>query len=110
MPVMRPCIEPHCPNLTLRTRCPLHEQERKRKPSWKTTRQQVLARDGFACRRCGSNEGLQVDHVDEDRTNDSLENLLTLCTNCHARKHGKKAKTGLPRGVHETRLKRMGRQ
>lgn len=38
-PVRRPCIEPRCPNLTERTRCPEHERARQRGRARPTTTQ-----------------------------------------------------------------------
>jgi hypothetical protein len=45
---------------------------------------------GEKCERCGLSEWqgeklpLQVHHIDGDRTNNSLENLMVLCPNCHS--------------------------
>jgi len=39
------------------------------------------------CRNCGTAENLHVHHVDQDRSNNDLDNLLTLCAGCHARHH-----------------------
>lgn len=45
---------------------------------------------GHKCESCGLTEwmgqpiNLQIHHVDGDRTNNSLENLLLLCPNCHS--------------------------
>lgn len=38
---------------------------------------------------CGLNEEccLQVHHIDEDRKNDDVNNLIILCANCHSRIH-----------------------
>jgi 5-methylcytosine-specific restriction endonuclease McrA len=54
-------------------------------------RESVLARDSYQCRRCGRGEcKLQVHHVDADRTNNDLMNLLTLCAACHLALHGRR--------------------
>lgn len=48
-----------------------------------------------ACESCGSTSRLNVHHMDEDRTNNSPENLRTFCVRCHTRwhwEHGKQAK------------------
>jgi len=42
-----------------------------------------------ACAICGATTTLQVHHVDEDRDNNSSENLLTVCAACHQRVHSK---------------------
>ena len=41
-----------------------------------------------SCNRCGTIEKLCVHHKDENRTNNSLENLETVCRRCHALEHG----------------------
>ena len=57
---------------------------------------QVLDRDNFECQKCGLNNeqhiviygcGLCVHHIDKDKTNNVLNNLLTLCRSCHAKVH-----------------------
>ena len=55
-------------------------------------REPALDRDGHKCTRCGSTEKLVVHHKDHDgrgakASNNSLENLETLCRSCHARHH-----------------------
>ena len=49
----------------------------------------VLDRDGWKCQCCGSSENLQVHHLlHRSRLGpDELENLITLCANCHRRQH-----------------------
>lgn len=42
------------------------------------------------CNLCGYKENeaaLVVHHIDEDRSNDDIENLIILCANCHAITH-----------------------
>lgn len=45
---------------------------------------------GRKCEKCGLTEwlgepiNLQVHHIDGDRTNNSLDNLVLLCPNCHS--------------------------
>ena len=53
-------------------------------------RKYALANLKNACNRCGYDKNiniLQAHHVDEDRNNNSLENLEILCPNCHAEEH-----------------------
>ena len=53
-------------------------------------RDQVLKRDGWKCQNCGSSIDLHVHHLVK-RSNlgsDALENLITLCSNCHRQRHG----------------------
>jgi len=51
---------------------------------------QVLERDGWRCRKCGSLENLQIHHKMKRSQlgNDSLDNLVTLCVHCHMAEHG----------------------
>ncbi|MGN7135815.1 HNH endonuclease [Streptomyces pseudogriseolus] len=48
-------------------------------------RPRALARDGFACTRCGARERLEVDHVLPIAQGGTwtLENAQTLCHDCH---------------------------
>jgi 5-methylcytosine-specific restriction enzyme A len=52
-------------------------------------RQQILRRDGWRCQSCGTMSNLEVHHKDfrSHSGADSEENLITLCTECHARVH-----------------------
>jgi 5-methylcytosine-specific restriction endonuclease McrA len=52
-------------------------------------RNQVLRRDGWRCQSCGTMSNLEVHHK-EFRSHagyDSSQNLITLCTICHASMH-----------------------
>lgn len=54
-------------------------------------RQEILRRDGWRCQSCGRQRDLQVHHI-EARShlgNDSEQNLITLCANCHRSVHCK---------------------
>jgi len=54
-------------------------------------RQHVLNRDDYNCQIClcdVSGKGKPcVHHLDKDKTNNSIENLQTLCLSCHAKLH-----------------------
>lgn len=54
------------------------------------TKKIALKRDKYTCQICGytNKEIMQVDHIKERCLGgkDSLENLQTLCPNCHAKK------------------------
>jgi 5-methylcytosine-specific restriction endonuclease McrA len=57
--------------------------------SYENLRQQTLRRDGWRCQSCGAMSNLEVHHR-EFRSHsgpDSDENLITLCSACHARVH-----------------------
>ena len=57
--------------------------------SYERLRQQILRRDGWRCQSCGSMSNLEVHHM-KFRSHsgaDSDDNLITLCTACHARVH-----------------------
>jgi 5-methylcytosine-specific restriction endonuclease McrA len=57
--------------------------------SYETLRQQILRRDGWRCQSCGAMSNLQIHHKEfrSDSGPDSEENLITLCTHCHAYIH-----------------------
>jgi HNH endonuclease len=52
-------------------------------------RQQVLCRDSWRCQSCGTMSGLEVHHKEfrSQFGDDSEQNLITLCTACHASVH-----------------------
>jgi len=58
--------------------------------AYKNLRQQVLRRDGWRCQSCGTMSNLEVHHKQfRSRSgHDSEENLITLCSACHASMHG----------------------
>ena len=57
--------------------------------SYERLRQQILSRDGWRCQSCGTMSNLEVHHSEfrSQSGSDSEENLITLCTACHARVH-----------------------
>lgn len=50
-------------------------------------RKAVLKRDDYKCAICDGTHRLTIHHVDENKTNDTLWNLITLCQACHLRHH-----------------------
>jgi 5-methylcytosine-specific restriction endonuclease McrA len=50
---------------------------------------QVRERDGWRCQNCGTSDSLQVHHMTwrSRMGDDSLENLITLCAQCHKLLH-----------------------
>ena len=59
--------------------------------SYEDLRQQILRRDGWRCQSCGTMSNLEVHHREfrSHSRSDSEENLITLCTACHGRVHGR---------------------
>jgi 5-methylcytosine-specific restriction protein A len=57
--------------------------------SYESLRQQILHRDGWRCQACGVTSNLEVHHKEfrSHLGDDSEENLITLCAQCHARIH-----------------------
>jgi 5-methylcytosine-specific restriction endonuclease McrA len=58
---------------------------------YESLRGQILRRDGWRYQSCGTMSNLEVHHR-ELRSHsgaDAEENLITLCTACHARVHGR---------------------
>ena len=70
-------------------RWPLY-QEYLQSREWKQKRSEVLFRDGHSCQLCGDEEDLQIHHLTYNRVGDeALFDLVTLCSHCHAKEHGK---------------------
>jgi 5-methylcytosine-specific restriction endonuclease McrA len=61
-------------------------------PDWLERRAYVIKRDNFQCTKCGSKTDLHVHHVVPRRVrfDHSVENLTTLCYDCHGKAHGRK--------------------
>jgi len=57
--------------------------------SYESLCQQILHRDSWRCQSCGAMSNLEVHHREfrSHSGSDSEENLITLCTACHARVH-----------------------
>jgi 5-methylcytosine-specific restriction endonuclease McrA len=53
-------------------------------------RERVLRRDGWRCQFCGSMTNLELHHQQfrSHSGEDTEDNLITLCTDCHCRWHG----------------------
>lgn len=46
-------------------------------------KQLVKERDKYRCQLCGNVENLVVHHIDWDKMNNDINNLITLCQECH---------------------------
>jgi HNH endonuclease len=57
------------------------------------SRSAIIERDDYTCQDCGVFENLQVHHVDGDRSNGSNKNLITVCLECHRKRHRKLEET-----------------
>ncbi len=64
-------------------------------------RRKALEEYGEKCGNCGATEAIEIHHRNGDRTDNRLENLLPLCSNCHEKLH----RSGL--GGLEEELKRV---
>ena len=103
--ILKLCI--HCgkhydPATGVRNRCgpcgraydQRHSVERRARNSakWQQARAAARKRDGERCRQCGSTDRLQVHHIKplaEGGDKYALENLMTLCHDCHVRVGGR---------------------
>lgn len=45
---------------------------------------------GKMCNYCGSTEKLCIHHIDYNKNNNSVNNLIPLCVHCHAKTNGKR--------------------
>jgi 5-methylcytosine-specific restriction endonuclease McrA len=50
---------------------------------------------GTSCDVCGVGTRLQIHHIDNDPSNNSLENIQTLCISCHTSHHHRARAAGL---------------
>jgi 5-methylcytosine-specific restriction endonuclease McrA len=57
--------------------------------SYRNLRQQILRRDNWRCQTCGTMSNLEVHHRQfrSHSGDDSDQNLITLCSECHASIH-----------------------
>ncbi len=49
----------------------------------------VMERDNHQCTNCGTEEKIMIHHIDQDKRNNTLENLIVLCISCHPKIHGR---------------------
>jgi len=50
-------------------------------------RRKCLKAKGEYCHECGSKSDIEVHHIDKDRWNNQLDNLIPLCHSCHMAVH-----------------------
>ena len=50
-----------------------------------TLKRAVKERDRFTCQICGKQDNLVVHHIDYNKKNCELDNLITLCRSCHTK-------------------------
>jgi hypothetical protein len=57
---------------------------------WESLRNKVMSRDGYKCTKCGGKEHLNVHHIRPIylEGTDDINNLITLCRDCHQSEHG----------------------
>lgn len=70
---------------------PLKEKTKKALSSWIGYRKQ-FDDSKLICKRCGYNEfksSVQIHHLDHNRLNNNMSNLIPLCANCHFSLHKK---------------------
>jgi hypothetical protein len=58
-------------------------------PRW-DYRERCLEAKGEECIVCGTEENIIVHHVDGDRENNDLDNLIPVCEPCHGKIHAKR--------------------
>jgi len=59
------------------------ERAGKRRRAFRKARKIAIERDGHKCQECGASEALVVHHIDKDKGNNGIDNLITLCRSCH---------------------------
>lgn len=78
------------PEITAKKR---KKKKRKRQDpikDWANIRNNILKRDNYRCRICGSDSveaQLNVHHIDINRNHNEPINLVTLCRSCHRQVH-----------------------
>jgi 5-methylcytosine-specific restriction endonuclease McrA len=85
--VLRSRTRGRCPGCTRPQRSGSSRPELDRS-AWQKLRRAARVRDRNRCVRCGATERLSVHHAVPG--SNLLEDLVTLCSRCHAREHSKK--------------------
>ena len=63
-----------------------------RVPFTKVQRENIIIKLGRKCTTCNKIEDLQIHHIDENPSNNELDNLELLCYRCHKKIHAAKLK------------------
>ena len=81
--------------------------ERLKSKKYLLNRKKALKRDNFRCRNCGSSENLHTHHLVKYKksSNDSSENLITLCSSCHKKIENLQARYGTIRKISRWKIK-----
>lgn len=89
-PASIPCFDPRLKRRTARPTARTRTYQRHiRSAAFRRLRERVLARDSYTCARCQNPDAHQVHHRTYERFGDErLEDLETLCDDCHAAEHG----------------------
>lgn len=81
-----------------------YHKKSKNKLFYGGNRFKVLKRDKYRCQKCGItnkehikiyNRDITIHHIDGNKKNNSLDNLITLCLSCHGKEDIKKHKRQL---------------
>lgn len=72
-----------------------HDHSGEKNPMWKGGIQTYRKFKKIMCERCSSKKYLIVHHKDENRYNNKIENLETLCRKCHHSHHNITANLGV---------------
>ena len=62
----------------------------RRTPIPNRIKRELLQQRGTLCEACKDSEDHHIHHVDGDPNNNTIENLVMLCVNCHKEEHRKK--------------------
>jgi len=87
-----------CPKVEARRYATSAARKARGRHAWRVARTAARQRDGDRCRQCRSTTSLAVHHltpISEGGERYALDNLVTLCSSCHAQRHrGERASTG----------------
>lgn len=58
-------------------------------PDFVRLRELIRTRDNYTCQLCGHTPSKTVHHIDYNRKNNTVLNLITVCRSCHGKTNGK---------------------